>query len=261
MATGDTTMNVRTAVVLAGGPQDEVAKLQAGVPNKAFLTIAGKTLVERTIEGLRASHTVDRVIVVAPLSMHEFLRKNVAVDEIRTDGVKIRESLRNGLAGLPPDDLVLIAASDMPILTGAAVDDFVERAQRADPDVGYGCLEKSVHLVRFPDVPHTWAPLRDGTFCGGGLFVIKPRALPALEHVIEQLGAVRKNPLRLASLLGWKTLVRFALRRLTIAQAEARASQILGHSVRAIVSPYAQTAVNVDRITDVALAERLVQNV
>jgi hypothetical protein len=33
---------------------------------------------------------------------------------------------------------------------------------------------------------------------------------------------------------------------------------MLGARARAIVSPYAETAVNVDRVSDVALAERLV---
>jgi len=44
---------------------------------------------------------------------------------------------------------------------------------------------------------------------------------------------------------------------LTIAQAEARASKILGASVRAIRSDYPEMAVNVDRPGDVALAEAL----
>ena len=52
--------------------------------------------------------------------------------------------------------------------------------------------------------------------------------------------------------------MRFALGRLSIAGAERRASEMLGARARAIVSPYAETAVNVDRVADVALAERLV---
>jgi molybdopterin-guanine dinucleotide biosynthesis protein A len=247
-----------TAVVLAGGPRDSVAALQPDAPNKAFIDIAGKTLVERTIEGLRASSLVGRVIVVAPPSKHPYLRDSGLADELRPDGVKIRDSLRNGLTGLPPDDLVLVAASDMPVLHDEHVTDFIERARASDPDVGYGCVERRNHLARFPEVPHTWAPLRGGTYCGAGLFVIKPRAMPALERFIEQLGSARKNPLLLASLFGWGTLTLFALRLLSIGQAESRASHLLGHSVRAIVSPYPETAVNVDRVSDVPLAERLV---
>jgi molybdopterin-guanine dinucleotide biosynthesis protein A len=249
-------MSAMTAVVLAGGPPDEVAALQPGALNKAFVRIAEVPLAARAIAGLRAAASVGRIIAVAPLAAHgdEAL---AGADEVRPDGVKIRQSLRNGLAGLDPDELVLVAASDLPILTAPAVDDFVVRARRLDPDIGYGCLEKSVHLARFPQVPHTWARLRDGTFCGGGLFAIKPRALPTLERFIERLGAARKNPLHLASLFGYRTLLTFALGRLTVAQAEARAGRILGLPVRAIVSPYAETAVNVDRASDVALAETL----
>ncbi|MEO9170365.1 MAG: hypothetical protein ABI282_06700, partial [Candidatus Baltobacteraceae bacterium] len=130
--------------------------------------------------------------------------------------------------------------------------------RRLDPDIGYGCLERSVHVARFPDVAHTWARLRDGVYCGGGMVAMRPRALPALERFIEKLGHARKNPLHLASLFGWDMLLRFAFRRLTVGQAERRASKILHAHVRAIVSPFAETAVNVDRVTDIGLAERLV---
>jgi GTP:adenosylcobinamide-phosphate guanylyltransferase len=249
-----------TTVVLAGGPPDEVSALAPGAPNKAFVPVAGEPLVARAIAGLRSSAQVGRIIAVAPPAAHADPAL-AGADEHRADGKKIRDSLRNGLDRLPPDELVLVAASDLPLLSAAAVDDFVERARALNPDLGYGCLEKSVHMARFPEVPHTWARLRDGTYCGGGLVVIKPRALPALERVIEQLGAARKNPLRLASLFGYATLLRFALRSLTVAQAEARASDILGRRVRAIVSPFPETAVNIDRASDVALTEKLLSRI
>jgi len=247
-----------TAVVLAGGPPDEVAALQPGAPNKAFVEIAGKALVQRTIEGLRSSPEIGRIVAVAPVSAHDSPAL-AGADEKRPDGIRITESLRSGLRDLPPDELVIVAASDLPILSEAAVTDFVAHAAMLDPDLGYGCLEKRTHLAAYPDVPHTWAPLRDGTYCGGGLICIKPRALPKLERFIERLGAARKSPLALARLFGWKMLATFALRQLSIEAAEARASELLGAKVSAIVSGYAETAVNVDRVGDVALAEALLR--
>jgi GTP:adenosylcobinamide-phosphate guanylyltransferase len=246
-----------TAVVLAGGPPDDVAALQPGAPNKAFVEIAGVPLVARVLQQLRASARIARIIVVAPPSAqgHPALR---LADERRDDGARIRISLRNGLAGLPPDDPILVSTSDLPVLTVASIDDFIERARATDADVAYGCVEKRAHEAAFPGVPHTWARLRDGTYCGGGFIAIKPRALPQLERFIERLGAARKNPLQLASIFGWDVLARFAFGRLSIDAAERRASQILAAPVRAIVSPYAETAVNVDRAGDVAIAERLV---
>ncbi len=248
-----------TAVVLAGGPPDDVAALEPGAPNKAFVRIGGVTLVERTLRALRASTHIGHIVVVAPAAAHD--RPALALaDERRADGAKIRMSLRNGLEGLPPDEIALVSTSDLPVLIPAAVDDFIDYAQAVDADLGYGCVERTVHEALYPSVPHTWARLRDGTFCGGGLVAIKPRALPALERFIERLGAARKNPLQLASLFGWDVLARFAIGRLSMASAERRASQLLGAPVRALVSPYPETGVNVDRVTDVALAEELVRS-
>jgi molybdopterin-guanine dinucleotide biosynthesis protein A len=245
------------AVVLGGGPQDEVARLQPGAPNKAFVDIGGVTLIGRVLSALRGAPSVGRLIVVAPPKMRE--HPDLAlVDELRPDGVRITESLRNGLAGLDPDRDVLIVASDLPVLTAPAVQDFVTRVYALEADLVYGCVEKRVHMERFPEVPHTWARMRDGTFCGGGVVALKPRALPVLERFIERLGAARKHPFRLASLFGWDMLARFALGRLSIAQAEVRAGKILGARVRAAVSPFPETAVNVDRPSDVPLARRLV---
>ncbi len=245
------------AVVLAGGPQDDVALLQRGAPNKAFVEIAGVTLVGRVLAALRGARTVGRIVVVAPPSL-EGHRDLAIADELRPDGVRITQSLRNGLTGFQEDADVLIAASDLPVLTPAAVDDFVCGVKPLGADVVYGCVERRVHMQRFPQVPHTWARMHDGTFCGGGIVVVKPRSLAMLERFIEQLGAARKHPFKLASLFGWDVLARFALGRLTIAQAEGRASKLLEAPVRAFVSAFPETAVNVDRPSDVALARRLV---
>lgn len=243
-------------VVLAGGPHDAIAAGTPGAPNKAFALIAGRTLLERTLVPIRAASAVSGIRVVAPSSAagHPAL---ALADECVPDGAKIRDSLRSGLEGLPPDEIVAVWTSDLPMLSAAAVDDFIERARDADADIGYGCVEYGTHMQRFPEVPHTWARMRDGRYCGGGAIALKPRALARLDDFIERLGAARKSPLRLAGLFGWGLLFRYALGRLSIERAQARASEIVGASVRAIPSPFAEFAVNVDRVSDVALAERL----
>lgn len=249
-------MSTLTTIVLAGGPHDDLALRTPGAPNKAFVEIAGMTLVERTLRALRASPSVGRIVAVAPIAMHGSAALAPA-NECRADGERIRDSLRSGLRDLPPDEDVLVSTSDLPVLTVEAIEDYIARARAKDADLTYGCLEKRVHLAKYPHVPHTWARLRDGTFCGTGFITIRPRVFPSLERFIEQLGQARKNPLHLARLFGMDVLLRFAVRRLSIAQAEARASQVIGANVRAVVSPYAEIGVNVDRVSDIALAEQL----
>jgi len=245
-----------TALVLAGGPPDEVSARQPGIPNKAFLRIAGITLVERTLRALRDCDAVERIIVVAPVAAHGDPALALA-DERRADGPRITDSLAAGLEGAPPDEAVIVTAADLPVLDAAAVADFAERAGARDLDVGYGCVDRRSHVGSYARIRHTWARLRDGTYCGAGVVALRPRAFPSLARFLEDLGRSRKNPLALASLLGWDMLLRFATGTLSIADAERRASRLLGLQAGAIVSPYPQIAVNVDRAGDISIAEAL----
>lgn len=246
-----------TAVVLAGGPRDELAAAVPGAPNKAFVPIAGITLVERTIAVLRTLPRIAKIIAVAPAAAHASAALRDA-GEIRPDGATMSASLRSGLHGLPPDELVLVCASDLPVLTRAALEEFIALAQGRDADIVYACVERRTHMKLFPDVPHTWAHLRDGSYCGGGCVAMRPRALEKLDAFMGRLGAARKNPLRLAAIFGAPTLLRYAARRLSVADAERRGSRMLGVRVAAAVCEHPEIAVNVDRTSDVALAECLV---
>lgn len=246
-----------TAVVLAGGPRDEIARLDPDAPNKAFVAIGGATLAARTVAALRGVDEIERIIAVAPPSSIAS-RELAGADEIRPDGTRIGESLASGLNGLAPDEPVLVVASDLAVLTAAAVDEFLAIARERDADVVYACVERAVHEARFPQFPHTWARLRDGTYCGGGCVRMRPRVLARLDAFLERLGRARKNPVALAGIFGFDVLLRFALGRLSIEAAERRASDLLHARVSAARCSHPEIAINIDRLSDVALAERLV---
>ncbi len=245
------------AVVLAGGPPDELVADRPELPNKAFLPIGGTALVARTIAPLRTSPRIERIIAVVPASARNSNALAWA-DEVRGDGPSITGSLRSGLHGLDPNALVLLTTADLPILSREAVDEFGSLADESGADVVYACVERRVHMARFPEVPHTWARLRDGTYCGGGCAALRPRAFPRLERFLERLGKARKNPLRLATIFGWDVVLRYAFGALGIRDVERRASRLLGAKASAAICSRPEIAVNVDRPSDIALAERLV---
>jgi GTP:adenosylcobinamide-phosphate guanylyltransferase len=257
MALGDAAPATIDAIVLAGGPHDAIARHASGAPNKAFVPVAGRTLVERTIAALRASPLVGTIVVVAP---PETFASHALRDahERREAGSSMARSLHSGVAGFPADGLLLVAASDLPILSRAAIDEFIGLAHGTGADLVYACVERGVHDAAFPGVPHTWASLADGTFCGGGIVALRPRVLPALEGLLGRLGRARKNPLALAAIFGPQILTRYVLGRLRIVHAERRASELVGARVAATVCTHPEIAVNVDRESDLAVAERLV---
>jgi GTP:adenosylcobinamide-phosphate guanylyltransferase len=247
------------AVVLAGGPADDVAALHPGAANKAFVPVAGIALVERVVSALRAVPRVERIIAVAPPRTHGCAAL-AGADATRADGPRMIDSLRSGMAGFPPGESLLIVASDLPVLTTSALDEVFDALLPRDLDVAYTCLARRYHDERFAHIPHTWARMREGQFCGGGVSAIRPRALDRLSEFLDALGAARKAPLRLAAVFGWDVVIRFALGRLSIADAQARATAIMRAPVGAICCTHPEIAVNVDRPRDVALAEALLRS-
>jgi GTP:adenosylcobinamide-phosphate guanylyltransferase len=246
------------AIVLAGGGPDAVSAMARNAPNKAFVPVGGVPLVARTIAALRTSSNVSRIIAVAPPATHANEALSGA-DECRASGSRMLESLASGLAGAPPEEPVLIAASDLPVLTSEAIDELVAEALRRDLDIAYPIVNSKLNFAQFPRARHTWATMFEGRFCAGGVFVIKPRVLDSLRTVLDELGAARKSPLRLAALFGWDIMPRYVLGSLHIADAEERASTILRAPVGAIRCTHAEIAVNVDEPADLVIANGLVR--
>ena len=56
---------------------------------------------------------------------------------------------------------------------------------------------------------------------------------------------------------GWRPLLAYLLGRLTLDDAMARASSIIGARIAAVVVPYAEAAIDVDKPADLALAETI----
>ncbi len=221
------------------------------------MRIGDATLVERTLRAVRDVPRIERIVVVAPPSTGGD-RALALADERRPDGAHMIESLRSGLAGFPPDEALLVTASDLPVLTRASLDEVIDSGLTRDLDLGYTCLERRYHEARYPQFPHTWARMREGQFCGGGAVILKPRVLPQLATLLDRLGAARKAPLRLAAVFGWGTLARFALGSLAIADAERRAGELIAANAGAIRCTHPEIAINVDRVTNVALAQQLI---
>jgi len=245
------------AVVLAGGEPDAVAALYPGAANKAFVPVAGRALVERVVGALRSVPRIERIVVVAPAHTRG-APELAAADEFRPDGRRMIESLRSGAAGFAAGVPLLVVASDLPVLTSAAITEVLDAVDARELDIAYTCVARRYHDARYAQIPHTWARMREGQFCGGGVSAIKPRALDRLGEFLDALGAARKAPLRLAAVFGWDVVIRFALGRLSIAAAEARATRILRAPVGAICCSHPEVAINVDRPADAALAAALI---
>lgn len=229
------------AVVLAGGGGE--SGLPEGLPNKAFLPVAGIPMVERVTRALRATPEVERIALVGPAELPEGLAELCDLRIPETEDL-----LGNALAGLralAPSPWALLVASDLPLLTPQAISEFLGMC-REEVEVYYPIVPRQVVEASFPGLRKTYVRMVEGMFTGGGMVLVRPGILERLEPVIREVVELRKNPARLASLFGAQYVVKYVLGRLRISDVEERVFAITGIRGKAVICHRLELAVDVD---------------
>ncbi len=239
------------AIVTAGGipnPEDPLYSFLKG-DAKALVDVAGKPMIQWVLDALGGSKKVDNVIIVG-LSAKSPLTCKKPLYYVSNQG----RMLANIVAGVnkaleinKKNKYVLIVSSDIPSLKSEMVNWLINTCMETKDDLYYGVCPREVMEARFPDSKRTYTHLKDMDVCGADMNVTHVRM--ATEHLDmwESLIGTRKSPLRLASLIGFGTLFALFTRRLTLEDAVRRVCERIGVKGRAIVWPYAEPCMDVDK--------------
>lgn len=248
------------AVLLAGyGRQTDALSQAAGVTCKALLPIAGLPMIAHILRALAAADCVQRLWIVGlPASELPTTFSDVLVRFVPNQGSLVANMLAAAEL-LPPDDLALFCSADIPLLTAEALVDIIARCEASGADFCYPIVTRQVMEARFPGSGRSFRNLVDGSFAGGDVYLLRPRTLLANADLARQLTENRKSALGLARALGPAILWRALTHRLRIRDAEACADRLLGCRCRAIVSPYAELAMDVDKPQHLEIVLRAVQ--
>lgn len=247
------------AIVLAGAANDGKLSGVSDAAYEALIPVAGRPMVHYVLDALRACESVERIILVGP---REVLSKLDGLDgvEVVAAGESIVENLRRGIESMQTQGFALVVTSDIPMLHPEAVEDFLRRCRARAADIYYPIVAKESNEAKYPGVVRTYVRLKEGTFTGGNLALVKPEVVRACEPMIAQAVAMRKNPLKLSRLLGFKFIVKLLLRRLTLAEIEERVYKILGFRGAGVISPYPEVGIDIDKPQDLELVERVFRN-
>lgn len=239
------------AIVIAGGipnPEDPLYSYVKG-DAKALVDVAGKPMVQWVLDALGDSKRVDNVIVVG-LSPKNQLSCKKPLHFLSNQG----RMLTNIVAGInkslqldKKSKYVLIVSSDIPALKAHMVDWLVDAAMQTKDDLYYGICPRDVMEKRYPASKRTFTRLKNMEVCGSDINICHVRM--ATEHLDlwESLLGARKSPLRQASKLGLGLLFALFTRQLTLEQAVTQISARIGINGRAIVWPYAEPCMDVDK--------------
>lgn len=234
------------ALILAGGALDAKLRQFGNVSSKAFLELGGKSMLEYVVYALKNSGSVNRLFVVAPNENMPVVL-NVSITGVIRSGDTLFESLNHGIKGIPnPTSKILICAADSPLLSPKAVSNFVSSSEEFEADLYYPFVEQRISEAVYPGLSHTWVTLSEGVFCGGGMIILNPACFKSLAEFAKKLTTYRKTPWKLITLFGFWNTVKFAMKRLKIAELEHKGAQLLGFPVKGIQSPDPEIAFNVD---------------
>jgi molybdopterin-guanine dinucleotide biosynthesis protein A len=228
-------------VVLAGGGVEP--GLPPDLPTKALLPVGGRPLLAHVLQALGQSPGVGRIAVVGPAAVQPWLPPGARY--VPEEG-SLMANVAAALRALGSEAPVLVVASDIPLLTPEAVEEFLA-ACRADPaDFHYAIVPQDAMERAFPGARKTYVTVADGTFTGGSIMLVRPQVVDRVRPLVERLIASRKKPWLLAQAFGWSVVLKFASGRLSIAEMMDRVAEMAGIAARAVILPRPEVALDVD---------------
>ncbi len=244
------------AIVLAGGtltPDDPLYPYTQGRP-KALLELAGRPMLLWVLEALAGARHINHLCVVGLENGPASVAGKVVV--YLPDQGGIVANVRAGLAWQAAQGRgshALVCSADIPLLTGDMVDGFIDRAAPHTGLLYYPFITQEATEARFPGSQRTYTRLGNLTLTGGNIALIQRDLADAQPALWESITAARKYPWRIARLVGWGTLLKLLLRRLTLTEIEALATRILGRPAYTLLLPYPEVGMDADKPHQVEL--------
>lgn len=220
-------------------------------------------MLVRVVQSLGAARSVHKIVVSIddPAILNGLAEFRALVDSgslsFHTSRPSPSRSVLDYWQHLPAGESLLITTADHPLLTAAMINHFCSAAVHSDADVVLGIVSATLFRTRYPQSQRTFIRLRGESFCGTNLFALRGPQAGAAVQFWTRAEQFRKKPWRLASAFGPLNLALFALRRFDLAAAVTRASGVIGARIAVVHMPFAECAIDVDSLGDLATASRI----
>ena len=251
-------------IILAGGAGTVTLPGQ-GERARALAELKGRRLLDYIVDGVRESSRVASVVLVTHSAhLEAFRQAAVAVPGLllcACDG-SMAESAAAAIRKLreqPGHENITKVATvcdDLPFLTGAALDDFIARAEAAEADGVYAIVRKEACLREFPSLRRTFFHLIEGDFTGGNVSLVSVDLFPGCIEKMKEVFALRKNPVKLAAWLGPFFILKMLLHQLSLEDVERKVSELFGYRGRAVITDHACIGTDLDKAEEWAEAEK-----
>ncbi|MBQ8418656.1 MAG: NTP transferase domain-containing protein [Phascolarctobacterium sp.] len=248
-------MEKYNVVILAGG-RCPWLKEAAGTDVRCLAKINGKRMLDYIVEAIRESGRVKRILLAisADAIVGEELPAGVELCEAAQD---LPSTADKAVAKLNYNGKVLFVCDDIPMLHGAAINDFLDKCEaRPGGNSYYPLIPKEVCEAAFPQAKRTYAKIKEGCFTGGNIMMMDAEVIPAALAKGQEIFAKRKKPAELVRMLGIGFILKFLFRCLSLDDIEKRGSLVVGFEGRAVISSYAEIGMDIDKPADLEVAQK-----
>ncbi len=240
------------AILPAGGKIDPEFAAKVGTERKALIQFGGQTILSRTLNCLHDTGRFDRIVLVGPDEVTGSDSASLATHKL-PEGASGPENIMAGLTAIEqaggPKNKVVVVTTDLPFLSVAIMNDFLDRARQDLEIVIPICTEKA-YKQRFPDSTSTFMSLKGDAWTAGGMYLLEPEALRKAMPMINRLFANRKSKIGMARLLGPALLYKFLSKTLTIDDVQRKALSLLGINGTAMPDAPPELAYDIDYVDD-----------
>jgi GTP:adenosylcobinamide-phosphate guanylyltransferase len=222
-------------------------------------------MLERVLRTLVETPCIGDIVI--SIDQPELLEDFDGIEQLRRDqrghiavlrsAASPSRSVLEALDDGSPEQPVLVTTADHALLRVEMVEHFLAEAEGRGGDVAVGLVAESLLRERLPESVRTYLPFAGERYSGANLFaLLTPRARRAVEFW-TRAESFRKRPWRLVASFGPTALLHFLLRRFDLDTAFERASDAIGARVVAVEMPFAEAAVDVDKLSDLELVNRI----
>jgi CTP:molybdopterin cytidylyltransferase MocA len=250
-----------TAIILAGQRPGENDFAEAhGVAAKALIPVAGEPMLGRVVHTLLACPSIGRIVVLAQ-QVEALIAGELAwlAREPRVTASEAGDGISasvGAVAGTPVAPYpLLVTAADHPLLRPEMVEAFLTGAGEAD--AAFAMVERATVERVHPDTKRTWLKAADGHYSSANLYALVTPASRKATDFWAGAEKDRKRTLKLLSFFGPAIFVRAVTRTISLEAAAERVGRKAGIRLKAVLLPFADAAIDVDKPADLALAERI----
>ncbi|MDQ4088438.1 MAG: NTP transferase domain-containing protein [Pseudomonadota bacterium] len=252
-----------SALVLAAsrGNLDPLAQA-GGVSHKCFIDIAGEPMLRRVVEAVLQSGRVGRTIVaIEPGVIDE--AKAILAGLPGAEGIEYvasRENIGTSVSAIAAPELLplVITTGDNALHTAEMVRFFCEALDDLEADGAIGLTPARYVLEKYPEGNRAFHRFRDGAYSSCNIYaLLTPRALEG-PRIFNSGGQFGKKPRRLIGAFGLVAFLLYKSRLLKLSTFLAFLSRTLRMKTAPVLMPYAEGPIDVDRMQDWQLANRIV---